>query len=89
MPVRSPKLVQVWAGGLLERGRRAVAVVRQVIGFDELVLGAGLALVGYGFWDFWRPGAFLIPGFVLVFIALSERKPFIERRPLPPAKRRV
>lgn len=73
---------------LLSQARRGLELVKGVVGPDELVLLAGLALVADGLWQVWRPGAFLAPGVVLVWIALPERKPFIERRPQPPAKRR-
>lgn len=58
-----------------------------VVGLDEVVLLAGISLIAVGFWEFWRPGAFLVPGALLVWVALPSRKGFIDR-PLPPAQRR-
>lgn len=75
-----------WIG---QSERRSVAWLTQLLGPDELALVGGLVLIGVGLWNLWRPGVFIVPGAVLVWIALPERKPFIERRPLPPAKRRV
>lgn len=64
------------------------AAVSAVIGLDELLLVVGLALLAYGFWLTWSPGAFLVPGAVLVWIALPSRRAFIDR-PAPPARRKA
>lgn len=74
---------------VLSRARRGLELVKSFIGPDEFALVGGLIFIGVGLWNLWRPGVFIVPGAVLVWIALPERKPFIERRPLPPAKRRV
>ena len=58
---------------------RAFAAVASEFGRDEVYLGAGLLLIAYGCWDLWRPGSFLAPGGVLLWIALPCRSPFIER----------
>ena len=53
--------------------------VASVVGRDELTLLAGLGLVAAGFAEFWRPGAFLFPGLVLVWVALPTRHGFVHR----------
>lgn len=70
-----------------ERSRVLSQAVGRVIGFDELALGIGLGMMAYGFADVWRPGMFIIPGAVIVWIALPVRKAFIER-PAPPTRER-
>ena len=70
--------------------RRAWAMVRAAIGLDEVVVLAALVLIAVGFWQAWRPGAFLVPGLVLLWISLPRRLPFIVRSPDPEkAKRRT
>jgi hypothetical protein len=43
-----------------------------------------LGLIAAGLWQVWRPGVYLVPGLVLLWIVLPPRRPFIER-PAPPA----
>lgn len=70
---------------LFQRSRaRIVAGVAAVFGpngleRDELLVIAGLLLVVRGLWLAWRPGAFLFPGLVILWIALPPRDPFIAR----------
>lgn len=52
-----------------------------VIGKDEVALVAGMALVAFGLWDVWRPGAFIVPGAVIVWIVVPPRPAFITRPP--------
>lgn len=61
---------------------------RQLIGVDELVLALGLVLTSIGCWQAWRPGAFLIPGLVLVWISLPARHGFLLRSPDPDRTKR-
>jgi hypothetical protein len=56
---------------------RSVQAVVRVL--DELVLAAGVILIAIGCWDLWRPGAFLVPGAILVWISLPARTGFIAR----------
>lgn len=63
------------------RSRALVAALASIIGVDELVLGLALALIAAGLWQTWRPGAFLVPGIVLLWIALPARAGFITRLP--------
>lgn len=51
--------------------------VASLVGRDELVLCIGLSLIAVGFWDWWRPGVALVPGALLVWIAMPVRQPFI------------
>ena len=68
---------------------RAVgSAIASEIGRDEVVLFAGLALTAYGCWLVWPPAAYLVPGLVLVWMALPSRTAFIERPPAPDAKSR-
>lgn len=60
---------------------RAAAAVSGEIGRDEVYLCGALALIGYGCWDLWRPGSFLVPGIVLLWISLPQRARFVERPP--------
>ena len=56
--------------------RSSQALTRVV---DELVLTAGVVLIAIGCWDLWRPGAFIVPGVILVWISLPARTGFIDR----------
>lgn len=47
---------------------------------EELLLIAALALIARGFWLSWRPGAYLVPGLVILWIALPSRASFVARR---------
>ncbi len=60
------------------------------IGIDELALALALGLIGLGCWMVWKPGAFLVPGLVLLWLALPSRAPFVSRppdKPQPPSRR--
>ncbi len=61
-------------------GRAAWRAVTTVIGLDEVALLTGLVLVAIGLWDVWRPGAFLTPGVLLIWMTLPTRRAFVERR---------
>ena len=73
---------------MLARSRAIVAAITNVLGTDELLLLTALLLVAGGFWQVWRPGAFIVPGLVLLYIALPSRSAFIVRIPEKPAKPR-
>lgn len=64
---------------------RAWSAVRGEIGREEIYLLAALLLIAAGFWQLWRPGSFLLPGAVLLWIALPTRARFVER-PIEPKK---
>jgi hypothetical protein len=51
--------------------------ITSLVGANEIYIGAGLVLVSIGCWLVWRPAAFLVPGAVLLWMALPARLPFI------------
>lgn len=59
----------------------ALEAIARAIGPDELQLGAALGLIAFGCWYVWKPAAALVPGAVLLWIALPTRKTFIARPP--------
>ena len=87
--LRAEGLGRHWAR-LVGRGLRATGRgVAAEIGRDEIVLVVALWLVGYGLWlTPWQPAAFIVPGVVLLWIALPPRKMFIQRQPAQPASPR-
>lgn len=54
---------------------------------DEIVLALGLALVTVGLWTICGMGALAVPGAVLVWMALPQRKTFVERLPVGDERR--
>jgi hypothetical protein len=44
---------------------------------DELLLAFALLLLARGLVDVWRPGAYLVPGAVLLWIVLPTRRAFV------------
>lgn len=69
--------------------RKAWSALTAVIGIDEIGLLVALGLIAAGFSMVWTPGAFLVPGAVLLWLAIPTRKTFIERPPQPPARRKT
>ncbi len=73
---------------LLPRVRTLLTALWQAlvaaIGLDEIVLALALGLIGLGCWMVWKPGAFLVPGLVLLWLALPPRAPFVNRPPDKP-----
>lgn len=59
-----------------------VAAVRKAIGADELLMLTALALIARGLWLTWQPGAYLVPGLVILWIAMPARSYFIARPPV-------
>jgi len=59
--------------------KRLIATITSEIDLQTLVLLVGLALMSVGLWEAWRPGAYLAPGVILVWMALPARRPFIHR----------
>lgn len=49
------------------------------VGRDELAIAAGLALLAVGLWGVWRPGSYLAPGLVILWMALPSRPVFVTR----------
>lgn len=60
-----------------QRSRAMWAAIRSVIGLDECLLILALVLVGIGFWQIWKPGAFLVTGLVLLWLTIPSRASFI------------
>lgn len=57
--------------------------------FEEIGIVIALALIAVGFWWAWRPGAFLVPGLVILWLVLPTRRPFVvPPDPQPPAGRK-
>jgi hypothetical protein len=71
--------------------RTIVTVLRREIGAREALLLISLALIAFGFWLFWRPGAFLAPGVVLLWLAVASNAAFVLRPDTdgPPRKPRA
>lgn len=65
-PSQGPRWRQWWQAVPIDRA-------------DVLVV-LGLGLVAVGCWEWFRPGAFLVPGAVIVWYALPSRPPFIAPR---------
>lgn len=59
------------------RGRAAAVTIAGLIGPDEILVGAALVLIAVGMWQVWKPGAFLVPGVVLLWIGIPQRAPFV------------
>lgn len=68
------------------RSAAVVAAIVAVVGPDEALLAVALALIAIGFSKVWLPGAYLVPGFVLLWIVMPARAPFIARPPVSPQK---
>lgn len=64
---------------LRARSATIATTVTSIVGPDELLLATALILIAAGAWLVWKPGAFLAPGIVLLWIGLPTRKPLIER----------
>jgi hypothetical protein len=63
----------------LTRCKAAAAAIGRAFGVDEILLTIALALIGVGMRMVWAPGAYLVPGAVLLWIALPQRAPFVAR----------
>lgn len=71
-----------WRGGWAGVVRCAHSVrsaIAAVVGPDEIQFWLGLVLVACGFWSFWRPGSYLVPGLALIWSSLPSRAPFVAR----------
>lgn len=47
------------------------------LGRDEIVILVALGLLAKGFWLAWPPGAYLIPGAILLWLAIPTRARFV------------
>lgn len=52
--------------------------VTRVVGLQELLVAAALWLLAQGFLEFWRPGAFIVPGAVMLWMFLPQRSRLVE-----------
>ena len=66
--------------GLLSFPVAFLSLLAREVGGRECVLVLSLCLIAKGLWDWWRPGAYLVPGVVLLWIALPIRPPFVLRQ---------
>ncbi len=57
------------------------AVVRSAIGIEEVAIYTALALIAWGCWFVWKPGAAIVPGVVMLWLYLPPRAPFLSERP--------
>jgi hypothetical protein len=71
---------------LQARSAAAITWVVSNVGVDELLLAVALGLIAVGLWSVWRPGAYLVPGLVLLWIVMPARAPFLTRPPAPSEK---
>lgn len=73
----------------MSRWRDAWRAVLTIVGADELALSVALVLIVIGLWPLVGRVALLVPGLVLLWIALPARQPFLhrslltEKKPLP------
>lgn len=67
---------------MMARAWREVVRVLALVGLDDVVLVVALLLIAAGFWEAWRPGAFIVPGIVLLWLVLPSRAPFVARPPV-------
>lgn len=67
---------------------RSAAIVAAVfgphgIGRDEALITVGLLLLARGLWLAWPPAAYMVPGAIILWIALPSRTVFLVRSPEP------
>jgi hypothetical protein len=60
-----------------------------VIGLQEALLVVAVSLLTVGLWPVLEWVALVIPGAVLLWVALPSRAPFVTRGPEPPDARRT
>jgi len=53
--------------------------LRQAVGVDEVLLAVALGLTTAGIWPWLGFGALTVPGLVLLWMVLPERRPFVGR----------
>lgn len=57
------------------------------VSVDEVMLVVAIGLIVAGFWSWWRPGAYLAPAALILWIYLPTRTGFVVAPPDPPHKR--
>ena len=55
----------------------AWAAIRRAFGLEDLVLLIALSLLAIGLWQAWKPGAFIVPGLILLWLSLPARTGFV------------
>ena len=68
--------------------RTAWVALTSAIGVEEALIYTALGLLAAGCWQVWQPGAFLVPGAVMLWLYLPQRAPFIKKEPQVVAVRR-
>ncbi len=66
----------------------AFAMFTSVFGIEEAAVYTAIVLLAEGCWQIWKPGAFLVPGAVMLWMYLPPRKAFVEKEPRVVAVRR-
>ena len=66
--------------------RKVVASIAAAFGPEEILLIIALLMVAGGCWFVWWPAALIVPGAVLLWLALPSRQPFVYRAPVTPPK---
>ena len=56
-----------------------MAKLKKVLGADEIILVAALLLVTIGLWLVAGQASLIAPGFVLLWVGLPSRSPFVMR----------
>lgn len=64
------------------------SVLGSLVGADEVALLIAMGLIVTALWPWVGQGALLVPGLVLLYLALPARTSFIARPPQEPAARR-
>lgn len=65
-------------------GEAAIGVkvaLLSAIGVEEALIYTALALLACGCWQVWKPGAYLVPGAIMLWMYLPTRAPLIHREP--------
>lgn len=64
--------------------RKAVTALASEVGRDEVMLLAGLCMVAKGVSMVWAPGAWLVPGLILLWAFMPPRPSFLVGSPAKP-----
>lgn len=66
----------------LRRFLRSIGVaLSAAVGVEEALIYTALGLMACGCWQVWKPGAYLVPGAVMLWMYLPQRKAFVDREP--------
>lgn len=67
--------------------RAAIVRVGTEVGVTEIMLAFALGLLVIGFWSWWRPGAYLAPAAVILWLFIPSRHRFVVAPPEAPQQR--